>query len=274
MSYWKPASAEKGYQNVFALGEMTPYTGLGLIRLDSGESYQGANTATNEAVLVILGGTCDITVAGQKYTNLGKRKNVFDGPAASVYVPVSAAYEVTNTGTQQLEIAVCQALAEEAHEAFVIHPEDVLQQHRGILNMQRNVHDIVVNGYDQKVHRIIVGETYSFAGHWSSYPSHKHDTDIPGKEVVLDEIYYFQVNPAGGFGVQILYNDDDSLREAYMLRNGDATAIPHGYHPVGCAPGHQMYYLWVMAGKNGRKLQPNDDPKVAWIQNVAPMLKG
>lgn len=272
MSYWKPTSSAKGYQTVFAFGEKTTYTALGLIRLDPGESYQGATTK-EEAMLVILGGTCDISVGDQKYSKLGKRKNVFDGAATSVYVPIKSAYGVTNTGEQQLEVAVCMTLAEEAHEPFVVYPEDVFQQHRGFLNMQRNVYDIVVNGFDDKVHRLIVGETYSFAGHWSSYPSHKHDTDIPGTEVVLDEIYYFQITPAGGFGVQIMYNDDDSLRESYMLRNGDSTAIPQGYHPVGCAPGHQLYYLWVMAGKNGRKLQPHDDPKVAWIQNVPPMLK-
>lgn len=272
MTYWKSTSKDTGYQTVFALGEQTTYTGLGLIRLNPSDSYQG-KTEKEEVLLVILGGKCNISVNGMEFPNLGKRKNVFDGAATSVYVPIDSTYEVTALGEQQLEVAACIVLADEKHEPFVVRPEDVYQQHRGFLNMQRNVHDIVVNGFDEKVHRIIVGETYSFAGHWSSYPSHKHDTDIPGVEVVLDEIYYFQITPTGGFGVQIMYNDDESLREAYMLRNGDATAIPLGYHPVGCAPGHQLYYLWVMAGKGGRKLQPNDDPKVAWIQNVPPMLK-
>ena len=31
--------------------------------------------------------------------------------------------------------------------------------------------------YEGKVDRIVLGETYSMPGQWSSYPSHKHDTD-------------------------------------------------------------------------------------------------
>ena len=272
MTYWKSSSSELGHQTVFALGEKTKYTGLDHVRLAPGTGYSG-KTENFEALLVIIGGTCDIKVGSETYENLGTRKNVFAGAATSVYVPIKSTYEIHAKGDQNLEVAICLALAEEVHTPFVVYPKDVNQQHRGFLNMQRNVHDLVVGGYDDKVHRIIVGETFSFAGHWSSYPSHKHDKDIPGSEVILDEIYFFQITPKGGFGVQIMYNDDESLRESYMLRDGDATAIPQGYHPVGCAPGHQLYYLWVMAGPQGRKLQPNDDPKVSWIQNVPPMLK-
>jgi 5-deoxy-glucuronate isomerase len=58
-----------------------------------------------------------------------------------------------------------------------------------------------------------------------------------------------------------------------MLKDGDATFLPKGYHPVGCAPGFQLYYLWVMAGPHGRKLVPRDDPNMAWLQNLPPMLR-
>jgi len=70
-----------------------------------------------------------------------------------------------------------------------------------------------------------------------------------------------------------MYTDDLSLREAYILKDGDSIFIPRGYHPVAAAPGFQVYYLWVMAGNYGRKLIPRDDPKLGWLGNIGPMLK-
>jgi 5-deoxy-glucuronate isomerase len=51
-------------------------------------------------------------------------------------------------------------------------------------------------------------------------------------------------------------------------------ALPEGYHPVASSPGFRVYYLWGMAGEHGRVLQPNDDTKLKWISNIAPMIKG
>jgi len=90
----------------------------------------------------------------------------------------------------------------------------------------------------------------------------------------MDEIYFFKVKPQEGFGIQVMYNDDMSLRQAYIIKDGDVAAIPEGYHPVAAVPGFQVYYLWVMAGSYGRKLIPNDDPNLKWISNIVPMLQG
>ena len=46
-----------------------------------------------------------------------------------------------------------------------------------------------------------LSETYSMPGQWSSYPSHKHDTDNLPFEVNMEEIYHFKVNPGQGFGI-------------------------------------------------------------------------
>ena len=71
----------------------------------------------------------------------------------------------------------------------------------------------------------------------------------------------------------VMYNDDFTLNESYMVRNDDTIAIKEGYHPVAAAPGYSIYYLWVMAGKSGRKLTPCDDPKHAWVKAVEEMVK-
>jgi 5-deoxy-glucuronate isomerase len=70
-----------------------------------------------------------------------------------------------------------------------------------------------------------------------------------------------------------MYDDELSLREAYLLKDGDAAFLPRGYHPVAAAPGFQLYYLWVMGGSRGRVLTPRDDPKLTWMQNLGPMLR-
>lgn len=243
-----------------------------MLRLAAGAVHKAA-TAGEEVVLVVLSGVCDVTAGNEVFQAVGGRSDVFAGRASAVYVPIGAAYSVAAAGDRPVEVAVLSAKAERKLSPFAVRPDEVVVAHRGALNWQRDVHDIVTGNADGRVDRIIVGETFAYPGQWSSYPSHKHDVHEPPHEGLFEEIYLFKIKPAGGFGVQIMYSDDLSLREAFMLKDGDAVFLPKGYHPVGAAPGCQLYYLWVMAGPHGRKLVPRDDPNLAWLQNVPPMLK-
>ena len=80
------------------------------------------------------------------------------------------------------------------------------------------------------------------------------------------------VGLAQGFGIQVMYNDDLTMRESYIVKDGDSIAIKEGYHPVAAAPGYCVYYLWVMAGTSGRRLTPCDDPNHAWVKAVEQMV--
>jgi hypothetical protein len=51
------------------------------------------------------------------------------------------------------------------------------------------------------------------AGHWSSYPPHKHDRDDSPTETLLEKTYYHRISPRRGFGLQRVYSDDRSLDE-------------------------------------------------------------
>ena len=113
---------------------------------------------------------------------------------------------------------------------------------------------------------LLVGETISKPGHWSSYPPHKHDTDNPPHETALEELYYFRFKPSGGFGFQRIYSEDHSLDESFMIEDSSVVLIPSGYHPVASAPGYSLYYLWILAGKK-RILQPHFDLKYKWVDN-------
>jgi 5-deoxy-glucuronate isomerase len=272
VDYFRKYQSYKGYRQIFKCGEVTEYTGLAMLNLAGNESYKG-ESRNEELALVILSGKCKISVNDSTFDDLGSRKDVFSGRATTVYVPINSSYTVTEIQGTNTEIAVVSVLAEKEFKPFVVKPEDVVVAHRGILNWQRDVHDILTDNADGRVDRIVLGETFSCPGQWSSYPSHKHDTYNPPVEAKLDEVYLFKVNPAEGFGVQVMYNDDLSLREAYIIKDGDAVGLPVGYHPVVSAPGYSVYYLWVMGGKHGRTLIPHDDPKMAWMQKIPAMLK-
>jgi len=272
MKFFYPHEESKGYKQIVRIGQDLEFCGLGLLTLQKGEEYE-AKTHNEEAVIVILSGKCDIAVGDTEFKNLGDRKDVFSGKPTSVYVPINSTYKIRESQGFEAELAIVSSKAEKQFKPFVVRPEDVEQNHRGLLNYQRDVSDIIVDNAEGKVHRIVVGETISYPGQWSSYPSHKHDEYNPPLEAKMEEVYHFRIKPSEGFGIQVMYNDDLSLREAYMLKDKDTVIIPEGYHPVAAAPGFQVYYLWVMAGDYGRKLVPKDDPNLSWLNNVGPLLK-
>ncbi|MER7758299.1 5-deoxy-glucuronate isomerase [Streptomyces sp. NPDC097619] len=124
--------------------------------------------------------------------------------------------------------------------------------------------------------RLIAVEVLTPGGNWSSYPPHKHDEEHPGEETALTEIYYYEIAPHGdhpGLGYQRVSpspaGKTDLLAE---VRTGDAVLIPDGWHgPSIAAPGHDMYYLNVMAGDGpDRAWLIRDHPGHAWIRQTWP----
>jgi len=241
------------------------YLQFGLLRLAERATWDGS-TAGFEAALVILGGHCDIESDLQSWPNLGERGNVFEGKATAVYLPPGCAFSVRalEGGTQ---LAVCQAVAQAGGSPQVVRPAEVKSRTVGAGNWKREVQDIVMANVGAR--SLLVGETYNEPGAWSSYPPHKHDVAALPDEVKLEEIYYFQVHPPQGFGIQRIYSGDGSLEEVYAIRDGDAVVIPRGYHPVAAAPGYRVYYLWMLAGAE-RVMRPRDDPDHRWVHELEP----
>ncbi|TCK98592.1 5-deoxyglucuronate isomerase [Natranaerovirga hydrolytica] len=272
MKHYYKGKEIKGYEEVVDDSSELELIRFAKINLEKQEKVD-LESGEYEIALVIFSGKCTVHCDEEKFMNLGSRKDVFSGKPTTVYIPRDAKYSVEATGDGTLEIGVCKVKAEKKYSPFVVKPEDVVTVHRGKLNWQRNVNDIITNQYENRVDKIVLGETYGYPGQWSSYPSHKHDTDNLPYEVNMEEIYHFKINPSKGFGVQVMYNDDLTLDECYTLRNNDSIAIKEGYHPVGSAPGYEIYYMWVMAGHSGRVLTPNDDPNHAWIKSVEAMVE-
>jgi 5-deoxy-glucuronate isomerase len=190
----------------------------------------------------------------------GGGASVFEAPGDAVYAPPGRV-SLTARGAARVAIASAPLGDEPATPPRIIRPADQDIVERGEGNWGRTVRTIL--GPQHAAGRLLVGETINPAGNWSAYPPHKHDTHEPPREVKLEEVYYFDFDPPGGFGVQIRY--DGSSEECFTVRRGDAAAIKAGYHPVVAAPGYQLYYLWLMAGE-GRQMIPYLDPRHAWVQ--------
>lgn len=270
MKNFYKAEEKKGYNEIIGAGSGLDYTRLGLIRLEKGESIT-KESGTCELCLVLISGGCDVECEGEKYQNL-YRKDVFSAKPIGVYVPRDSKYTVKATGEGMLEIAVCMTEAGKKYKPFLVKQSDTITEHRGKLNWQRDVVDIISYKYEGMVDRIVLGETFCHPGQWSSYPSHKHDTDNLPYEVNMEEIYYYKASPSQGFAFQALYTGDSSISECHIVKAGDSFAIKNGYHPVAAAPGYRFYYLWLMGGNSGRELTPNDDPKHAWVKSVEAMV--
>jgi 5-deoxy-glucuronate isomerase len=247
---------------------VSPGTDTDLIKLEVADIAPGESlglTADGETLVVILHGVVDVEVDGESLGRAGGRASVFDGGGDAVYLPPGATLALSEADAAGAAIAVASApLADEpAAPARVIRPADHRVADVGEGNWARRVRTIL--GPEHAAGRLLVGETVNPAGNWSSYPPHKHDEHNPPREVALEEVYLFKVDPPGGFGVQILYAPGPRGERASVVHDGDVAIIKSGYHPVVGAPGYSLYYLWVMAGQ-GRQMIPALDPQHAWVQ--------
>jgi 5-deoxy-glucuronate isomerase len=219
------------------------HVGVELHRLRPGQEIE-AETGGREACLVLVSGRATIEAGDERFAGIGERTSPFKGEPFSVYVPHRSGYRVR--AESDLEIGVCTAPGGGDHPVRLIGPDAVAASVRGKDTNTRYVHDILPES--EPAHSLLVVEVVTPSGCWSSYPSHKHDTDDLPHESELQETYYHRLDPPQGFAFQRVYTDDRSLDETMCVHDGDVTLVPRGYHPCGTAHGYALYYLNVMAG--------------------------
>ena len=260
MALVRPEAPSTGYLRV--AGPEHPDLNViefGLLTLPDGRSWEQAFDSV-EALLVVLGGRCDVEADGRTWERIGERTDVFDGKATAVYLPPGSRCRVTGRG--YVRVAVCAARAVSGGEAALISPDAVGVRNVGRETFQRAVYDILVPG-SSEAERLIVGETINVPGLWSGYPPHKHDEHDPPEESKLEEVYYFRLNPAQGFGLQRIYGD--GFDTVHAVQDGDVATISQGYHSVAAAPGYDLYYLWMLAGEH-RVVHMREDIQHRWVQ--------
>jgi 5-deoxy-glucuronate isomerase len=237
------------------------YVGFEVRRLAAGQEVV-LTSAGEETCVVILTGTADVRVGESTFPKLGGRESVFDDvPPGAVYAPAGS--RIAIRAESAAEVALCAAPATAAIAARAIAGDAMPQEVRGEDTNRRFVRNVLPE--TAPAERLLVVEVITPGGHWSSYPPHKHDSDVPPAETQLEEIYYHRLNPRQGFAFQRVYTDDRSLDETVCVEDGDVVLVPRGYHPVGAPHGYDLYYLNVMAGPV-RRWVVRDDPAHAWIK--------
>lgn len=221
------------------------YVGFTLYRLRAGE-VAAEVTGDREVILVLVEGKATITGAGQDWGILGDRMNVFEKtPPHCLYLPNGTDWRAV--AETDCTLAICSAPGKVGHSARRIGPEGITLTQRGTGTNTRWINNIAMEAEDY-ADSLLVTEVFTPAGHWSSFPSHRHDEDDFPRITLLEETYYHRLNPPNGWGVQRVFTEDGALDETMAVRDGDVVLVPRGHHPCAAPHGIELYYLNVMAG--------------------------
>ncbi|MGR6973738.1 5-deoxy-glucuronate isomerase [Streptomyces cynarae] len=248
------------------------YSSLKVLELPSG-GWHSFDTGDSEWIVLPLSGSCTVAVGGDTF-RLHGRESVFSGVSDFAYVPRDA--QVSIASRDGGRFALTGARCERRLPARYAPASSVPVELRGTGNCSRQVNNFGAAGVFE-CDKLIAVEVITPGGNWSSFPPHKHDEHRPGEESELEEIYYFEfaahegtpglgyqrVSPSGhGTGTDVLAE----------VRDGDVVLIPDGWHgPSMAVPGHDMYYLNVMAGPDpDRAWLICDHPDHAWIRDTWP----
>ncbi len=230
-----------------------------------------ASTEGDELVLALLSGSLALEADGRSELIEG-RANAFAGGPTFLCIPPHTAYEISAT-SDVADLLVVSTRAEPGEAVVAVRPADAPARTVGANNWVRTVWP--GTSMTPGTRHLMVGETLNPPGGWSSYPPHKHDVDDPPREAIYEEVYFFRIQPVGGFGIQRIYErreGADLLNEAFVVEDGDTVIIPRGYHPVVAAPGYQLSYVWALRGEGRRYGAWSDDPAHAWLRNVEPLF--
>jgi 5-deoxy-glucuronate isomerase len=255
------------------------FSGLRVLELAPGASHR-FDTGEDELLVLPLAGGCMVDCDGQRF-ELEGRRDVFSRVSDFAYLPRDARAELASPGGGRF--ALPSARARRRLPARYGAAGDVPVELRGAGAASRQVNNFCTPEAFE-ADRLIAVEVLTPGGNWSSYPPHKHDERREG-EVVLEEIYYFEVasgdrgagqgasGPDGpGVAYQGVYasGPDRRIDLCAEVRTGDVVLIPFGYHgPSMAAPGYDLYYLNVMAGPGEERVwRFCDDPAHAWVRGT------
>ncbi len=215
-------------------------------------------TVDQETALIWLGGVAAVDGFG----TVGEREDVFAGKPWALLLPPGTSYRLR--ARTPLHLAIVSAPAEATLPSRLIRPDEVRVEICGKGVTERRIHWIVSE--KEPAARLLLVEVMTPAGHWSTFPPHKHDEDNPGVERSLEELYYYRFNPEQGFAFQGIYTKSRDMSVSIRARHEDLVLVPRGYHVVSAAPGYDCYYLNAMAGAV-REWLFTTDPDHEWLMD-------
>ena len=153
-----------------------------LLRLRAGQSVT-LDVPSCELLCVVLSGRADIAACAQEFKGVGRRADIWDGPADSVYCGTCPRVTVRalRDGT---EVAVAGGVCMTPFAPFRITPEEVEIVEVGSkdTHSRRRIFHVLGQNAAGRAGNLLVSELYGDEGCWSGYPPHKHDTERPPEE--------------------------------------------------------------------------------------------
>ncbi|MFI1835162.1 5-deoxy-glucuronate isomerase [Streptomyces olivaceoviridis] len=221
------------------------HSSLRVVELAPGGSHT-FTTGDSEWIVLPLEGGCTVHMDHDEFQLLG-RESVFADVSDFAYVPRDAQVLIASGAGGRFALA--GAKCERRLPARYGPAPEVPVEERGSGTCARRVRNFA-SADSFACDKLIAVEVITPGGHWSSYPSHKHDEHRPGEESELEEIYYFEIDGPNGLGYQRVFPSREGGADVLAeVRSGDAVLVPDGWHgPSIAQPGHDMYYLNVMAG--------------------------
>ena len=221
------------------------------------------STGEDEMIVLPLSGGCAVTVEERVTVEQGRvaestlvltgRTGVFDSVTDFAYLPKDSTVTISSDTAAVISLPGSRATR---RLPFRYGPAAGVQvELRGAGACSRQVNNFATPAAFE-TDKLIACEVITPAANWSSYPPHKHD-EVSDVESELEEIYYYAFRsnaPTGpgsrAGGYQRVYGTQERPIEVLEeIADGDVVLIPHGWHgPAIAAPGHDMYYLNVMAG--------------------------
>ncbi|MGK5551835.1 5-deoxy-glucuronate isomerase [Actinomadura kijaniata] len=260
-------AARRGPYDVYVTPETAgwSHTALRVLDLPAGESHT-FDTGAFETVVLPLAGRFTVTCEGERF-DLRGRRSVFTRVTDFAYVPRDSRVTVTGEGRLALPAARCDDRLPPRYGPA----EEVPVELRGAGAASRQVTNFCTPEGFPHAGRLIACEVLTPGGCWSSFPPHKHDEQT-AHESELEEIYYFAVRDGGRGYMRVYGTEDRPIDVLAEVRTGDVVLVPHGWHgPAMSPPGHDLYYLNVMAGPSPeRAWRITDDPAEAAVRDTWP----
>lgn len=195
-----------------------------------------------EVGVVLLEGQVTVERGPARFS-LGPRGDLFAELPDSAYLPPDG--PVALFSRERSRVAVAWGPGGPGFAPRRIAPDDVVTEERGRGDTARSVRHIL--RVQDPVVSLFLVEVITPPGHWSSFPPHRHDRNLPPRETLLEETYLFHVQPASHQALMGVW-EEGGERDGYLVGDGELVVVRRGYHMVSAAPGSTVHYLNAMAG--------------------------
>ncbi len=194
--------------------------------LPGGMESRWLSVPGRELLLFMWKGRAEVKVAGASYAL---------APYDTLYIPLGAAFRISNPAAEPACLIETSAPAENAHPVFHSKFAEFSQREDRIRHLKgKDVY--MMFDVSEAADKLVAGYTF-FQPYQRSWPPHNH-TD-------QEEVYFF----IKGRGSMEVYESEETLSFVHSVSEGDLVTIPFlNYHPV-FSQGEPLQFIWCIAGE-------------------------